>query len=381
MTRFAVAFACLLALAASLTARAEDRAAPAAEDKPLIQIAILLDTSGSMDGLIDQARTHLWKIVNELATSRRDGRIPRLEVALYEYGKSSLSQESGWIRQIVPLSTDLDRISEELFKLTTNGGQEYCGRVIHAATTQLAWSASPRDYRAIFIAGNEPFTQGDYNYADACRAAIARGIIVNTIHCGDHATGVQGKWLDGAQLADGSYSAIDQNQRTVHIDAPQDVELVELNGRLNRTYVAFGSAAPAAAARQEAQDAAASKLSLGVFCERVAAKASGQYRNAQWDLVDAAAQESFDLTTVSDEQLPEELRGKTAPEKQAYVAAKAAERAELQAKIRELSAAREAYIAEERRKLAEGGQASLDEAVVGAVREQLEKKDYTFEKR
>ena len=38
-----------------------------------MQIALLLDTSGSMDGLIDQARTQLWKIVNELALAKRNG--------------------------------------------------------------------------------------------------------------------------------------------------------------------------------------------------------------------------------------------------------------------------------------------------------------------
>ena len=38
--------------------------------------------------------------------------------------------------------------------------------------------------RSIFIAGNEPFTQGPVNYAESCKAAITKGIIVNTIHCG-----------------------------------------------------------------------------------------------------------------------------------------------------------------------------------------------------
>ena len=104
---------------------------------PRVEIAILLDTSGSMQGLLDQAKARLWDIVNTLATARKHGSIPDLRVALYEYGKSSLSTESGWIREIVPLSDDLDRISTELFALTTNGGNEFCGMAISRALQEL----------------------------------------------------------------------------------------------------------------------------------------------------------------------------------------------------------------------------------------------------
>src|SRR3989304_8235899 len=92
-----------------------------------VQLAILLDTSNSMDGLIEQAKTQLWKIVNEMARSKRDGENINLYVALYEYGNDGLSAEEGHVRLISPLTNDLDKISEELFKLRTNGGSEYCG--------------------------------------------------------------------------------------------------------------------------------------------------------------------------------------------------------------------------------------------------------------
>src|SRR4051812_46021230 len=127
-----------------------DEAAP----RPLIQMAILLDTSSSMDGLIDQTRSQLWTIVNEFITATRAGKKPELQVALYEYGKPTLGAESGFIRQIVPLTTDLDKISQELFALKTNGGDEYCGWVIRTAVDQLAWSKAAQDLKVIFIAGN-----------------------------------------------------------------------------------------------------------------------------------------------------------------------------------------------------------------------------------
>ena len=132
--------------------------------KPKVQLAILLDTSGSMDGLIDQARTQLWTIVNEFAFMKRAGQEPELEVALYEYGNSSIAADEGYIRQVLAFTMDLDKVSEELFKLTTNGGSEFCGHAIKSAVEGLKWSEVADDYKAIFIAGNEPFTQGGVEY-------------------------------------------------------------------------------------------------------------------------------------------------------------------------------------------------------------------------
>jgi hypothetical protein len=110
----------------------------AADSAATMQIALLLDASNSMDGLISQAKSQLWKIVNEMSLSKKNGATPLLQVALYEYGKDALPAGEGYIRQIAGLTTDLDRISEELFKLTTNGGSEFCGQVIKRATEELA---------------------------------------------------------------------------------------------------------------------------------------------------------------------------------------------------------------------------------------------------
>ena len=175
---------------------------PMIEEKPLVQMAILLDTSGSMSGLIDQARAELWAIVNEFIFAKRNGKAPELQVALYEYGKSSLPGTEGYIRMIGPFTTDLDKVSEELFALSTNGGSEYCGWVIKEATQALEWSSSPDDLKVIFIAGNEPFTQGPVDYRQACKATVSKGIVVNTIHCGPERTGIDDKWKDGALLAE-----------------------------------------------------------------------------------------------------------------------------------------------------------------------------------
>ena len=128
--------------------------------KQFIKVAILLDTSNSMDGLIDQAKAQLWEIVNELSYARCDNDRPNLQISIYEYGNDNISSYQGHIRQVLPFSDDLDEISKQLFSLTTRGGNEYCGQVIQTSLDQLKWGNNPDDLKLIFIAGNEPFTQG-----------------------------------------------------------------------------------------------------------------------------------------------------------------------------------------------------------------------------
>jgi hypothetical protein len=350
-------------------------AVPPQADKPRVQMAILLDTSGSMSGLIDQARTELWSIVNEFIAAEQNGRKPEVQVALYEYGNNRLSPQSGWIRQIVPLTTDLDKISEELFALTTNGGEEYCGWVIREATERLAWSTSPRDLKVIFIAGNEPFTQGPVSYRDTCKAAVTKGIIVNTIHCGSEQEAIDGKWKDGAVLADGRHLNIDQNRRVAHVAAPQDKEIAELGVRLNQTYIPYGQAGAVAQERQSAQDNNAARNSPSAAVQRAVTKSSFNYLNTSWDLVDAVQAKQVDIQNVKAEDLPQDMQKLNAEQRTAYVNAKARERTEIQTRIQQLNVRRNEYVAREAGKQ-QGG--TLGTAIQQAIHEQAAKKNYTF---
>jgi G:T/U-mismatch repair DNA glycosylase len=377
LTKTAIA---LLATACISFALAKEQGGrPDKTKKPLVQIAILLDTSGSMEGLIEQAKSQLWRIVNEFAKAKQEGVTPEVQVALYEYGKSSLSQSSGWVRRIQPLTTDLDKISEELFALRTNGGDEYCGWVIKDAVNDLAWSSASDVYKAIFIAGNEPFTQGPVNYADSCKAAITKGIIVNTIHCGAEREGINTKWMDGANLADGKYLVIDQNRAVVSIEAPQDKEIAKLGVELNKTYLAYGVEGRSGAGRQVSQDAAVATLApaSGAVAQRAVAKASANYRNSSWDLVDAVKEQKADLTQLKSEELPAEMQKLQPAERQAYVETKSKERAEMQSKINELNKEREKYVAARLKETA--GTNTLDAVVIAAVREQSAKRNFKFE--
>jgi hypothetical protein len=347
---------------------------------PSVQIALLLDTSNSMDGLIDQAKSQLWSVVNEFIRARRDGRPPVVQVALYEYGNDNLPASEGFVRQVVPLTDDLDTVSEKLFALRTRGGQEYCGQVIRDAVRQLTWSTTGGVYKAIFIAGNEPFTQGPVDYRTACRSAIEAGIIVNTIHCGDATQGENSGWKDGAVLADGRYMSIDHNRSIVAIPAPQDGEIARLGTALNSTYIPYGMMGVEGQARQAVQDANAVAVSVNAVVSRNVSKGSATlYCNDVWDLVDAIKTGRCKLDDLKDEDLNEDFRKLSKPERRAFVERATKQREEIQKQILDLNRRREAFLAEEARKQAGPGGETLDSAILKAVREQAVRANIKFE--
>lgn len=370
----------LLALGSALflnSASAQEKNVPD-EGQAKVQIAILLDTSGSMSGLIEQTKTQLWKVVNTFIGAKQNGQVPFVEVALYEYGSGPAPH---YLRAIQPLTRDLDQISEDLFSLKTQGGTEYCGAVISKATTELKWDDSPDVYKAIFIAGNEPFTQGPVNPEEACKSAISKGIIVNTIHCGEEQVGIGGGWKSGALLADGSFLVIDQNAAVVHIETPQDAKIVALNDKLNKTYIAYGKAGNLKQEAQTAQDGNANRnKSSGAGVQRAVAKASQNYWNASWDLVDRSTEKDFDWAQVKKEDLPEEMKELDLEARKKYVADKAAERLKVQKEIQALNEARSKFVAGKRRENTAGGEDTLDIAVTKTVRDQATKKGYQFAK-
>ena len=367
----ALLLAALLAVPAVTQAATEAKAKPEA---PRIQMAILLDTSNSMDGLIDQAKSQLWKIVNELARMKKNGATADLRVALFEYGKSSLPAGEGYIRMITPLTADLDKISEELFALRTNGGDEYCGQVIQSAVNGLQWAPGGDGMKLIFIAGNEPFTQGAVDYRASCRAAAAKGISVTTIFCGSDQEGVATGWKDGADVGGGRYLSIDQELKVAAVTAPQDAEIVKAGEELNRTYVAYGAEGKKGVERQKAQDANAASVNAEAPAQRAMAKASAAYRNTGWDLVDAEESGAVKVEEMKAEDLPENMRSMTPAERRAYIDQMKAQRAALKAKIRKLQAERDKYVAAEMKK--QSGEATLDNALLKAVHEVAGKRGF-----
>jgi len=343
-------------------------------NKQYIKVALLLDTSNSMDGLIDQAKAQLWEIVNELSYAKCGNERPNLQIALYEYGNDRLSEAKGFIRQILGFSEDLDEISKELFSLTTNGGSEYCGQVIQTSLDELKWGANADDLKLVFIAGNEPFTQGQVHYKDASTNANEKDVTINTIFCGDYQQGIGSYWKEGADLTRGDYMAINHNQATVHIASPYDDAILLLNRKLNKTYVSYGSVGRAKLALQAEQDKKAQGYSSANAVSRTVSKSSHLYKNSSWDLVDAIETEEVIVEDLDNDVLPSELKGKSAKEIKDYVSTKQKERSEIQKEIQKLNEKRRLYIAEKRKEKENG----LESAMINAIKSQAKQKNYNW---
>ncbi len=341
-----------------------------------IQVALLLDTSNSMDGLIDQAKAQLWEIVNELSYAKCGHNKIKLQIALYEYGNDGLPSREGFIRQVLPFSEDLDEISKELFALTTNGGNEYCGKVINTSINQLDWKKNNDHLKLIFIAGNEPFTQGPVNYKDSATDALEKDISINTIFCGNYGQGIDTMWKHGADITHGEYTAIDHNRETVHISTPYDDIILKLNQKLNETYIYYGNKGSQKRSLQAEQDSNARSYSPANAVSRAVSKSSGFYKNKSWDLIDAAEDEAFEIEEVAKEELPKDLKGKSNTELKKYIAEKSTARKEIQQKIQKLNKKRVEYIKNNRKK----DDTNLEAALLNAIKKQGKEKSFSWEK-
>jgi hypothetical protein len=343
---------------------------------PTVQIGILLDTSGSMSGLINQAKDQLWKIVNEVAKANKHNQDVTIQVGLFEYGKSSLPRYEGYLQMLAPFTSDLDTISEELFRLRTNGGEEYAGKVILEAVNRFAWSHHGDDLKILIIAGNEGFSQGDVPYRKAIQKARRNGIIVNTIFCGDRREGIRTGWSDGARIGQGKYFNINHNNRRLYIPSPYDDQIIALGRKINQTYMNYGAKRErlAKVANRRRQDTNSLTLSKASYIERNIVKSKKQYAQASSDMVSAYMKNEKSLGKIAQEYLPDALKGKSQSEIKKIVEKKKKERVSFQSEIKKLEAQRAKFLAEKSKK----GQNNLGTAIIKSIRKQAVEKGFVF---
>jgi hypothetical protein len=337
-----------------------------------IRVALLLDTSSSMSGLIEQTKSQLWNILNELNTYTILGETPKILISLYEYGKTPLGTESGYIKQLSAFTGDMDRISELLFSLNTNGGDEYCGQVMYRSLHDLNWGANSNDLKLIYIAGNESFAQGSYRYQDVCANAKELGITINTIYCGDEREGINLAWFDGARIGGGEYMYINHNSATKYYSSPYDKTISELSTKLNHTYIPIGTKGKEAKLNQGRQDMNATSYSTSNAVDRANYKVSKNYSNTNWDLVDAY---KVDVSILKEKKkLPKDMQNLSDHEIVKIIEAKEKERASIKDQIVKLNVKRAEHIQEEKAKDPENS--DLQNSIIKSVNKVAKDKKY-----
>lgn len=373
MRKWLTAMSAAALLAMGVMASPQAAAAPAEPAGKNIDVCICLDVSGSMNGLIDSAKTKLWAIVNDLAKVKPT---PNLRVALYSYGHDRYDKARGWVKLDQEFTTDLDLVYQKLNALTISGGTELVARVCNYAIDELKWTEDKKALKMIFVCGNEPADQDkEIKLEDVAQKALKKDIIINTIYCEYRQPQEAKLWKEFADMAEGKFASIDQNKGTVVVATPHDKELADLSAKLNNTYIAYGKDGKAKAENQKEQDKNAAQAGAPAAADRALSKGGGLYRNAHWDLVDKIKEDpNFDITKIPEDELCDELKKMKPEERVKFVKDKLAEREALQKQIAELGKKRNEYIAEEMRKNPSQADKAFDEAVRKALREQAGKK-------
>jgi len=367
----------LLAVSAAAQEDGVDLAAdPYYPDRPwqAVDLAIILDTSDSMENLIEAARLSLWDIVNEL--NRAEPK-PELRVAVLAYGNRGYDRKSGWVRVETDFTTDLDSVSERLFELTTDGGTEYVSRALETAVEKLSWVPSHDALKFIFVAGNEPADQDpEVDYRDAGALAADQGISVTAIFCGNPNQDQAQTWRELALRSDGRFVAIDNRSAAVRVQTPYDDELARLSEQLTKTFIPLGEAGRSRQQSLERQDANAARLSPAAAAGRARTKADPSY-SAGWELI-SVLDGGKALSEIDERDLPEELRRISVEEREAYIAEQRTLRAQLQREIAELSAERRRDIIEQVEAKGIDTSKTFDTAVREAIRSEAEGRGYVI---
>lgn len=366
-------------------------AKPADGRQPEIEVVFVLDTTGSMSGLIAAAKDKVWAIANTLATAKPT---PVIRFGLIGYRDKG----DDYVTRHFQLSDDLDTAYTDLFDYEAQGGgdtPEAVNRALNEAITQIKWSPDPHIFRVIYLVGDCPpheNEEGEVPYIESCKLALERDIVINTIQCGSHAETTP-IWKEIAKLAHGEFSQIAQSGGLVVMETPFDEELAELSAKRDATRVWFGSeeelarqttriqanaavveeSTPAQKARRGVYNAAGSGVDNFY---NAPAPISGKDEDKVKELVLTIIDGKFDDSNADQVKLlPAEWKELTPEQRQAKAKEIAAERDALAKKIKELNEKRQAYIKEELKKRGEETP-ELDKALFDSITEQAGEKGF-----
>ena len=348
--------------------------------KPRVDVVFVLDTTGSMDGLIQTAKEKIWSIATTMASAQQT---PEIRIGLVAYRDRNDAYET----RVVDLSGDLDSVYATLMDFAAEGGgdtPESVNKALYDAVHNMSWSQSDNAYQVIFLVGDAP-PHMDYNevrYPEIVASALNKGIVINTIQCGEISTTIE-PWTQIASLGQGNFFQVEQAGGAVAYNTPFDEQIADLSAKLDDTRLYYGSAEEkdkmhrkvAATVKLNEGASIASRARRGSFNASAAGRTNLLGEN---ELVDAIASGSVDLDDIEKDALPEPMAVMAPEEQLSYVVGLANERADLQLQIQELSEDRDGYLA---KKVEEAGglRSSLDQKIYDTVKEQAGKIGLEYE--
>ena len=364
-----------LSLALCLPALAQVAKKPAQPAKPQIEVCFVLDTTGSMGGLIKGAKMKIWSIANEMATAKPT---PDIKFGLIGYR----DRREAYVTKVYDLTDDIDAIYDHLQKFQAQGGgdtPESVNQALNEAVTKMSWSKSRDVLKIIFVVGDAPphmDYKEDVKYADSCVLAMKKDLIINTIQCGSMAQTTP-VWQDIARKSEGQFVQIGQTGNMVAIATPFDKDIAKLNRDLGGTVIAYGSARYRSGvakklATAESAPAPASADRLALLSK------SGKVVTGKGDLLKDLDDESVELEDVKEEELPDELKKVAPAKRKEYIAGKSRERKAIQEKLGKLLKQRDDFLKAEMKKRS-GKRDAFDAQVATMIRKQAKRKGISYD--
>ena len=340
-----------------------------------IQVVFVLDTTGSMSGLISTAKQKIWSIASSMASAQN---APEIEIGLVAYR----DRGDAYVTRVTDLSADLDSVYATLMDFQADGGgdtPESVNAALSAAIDQISWDQNQNTYQVVFLVGDAPPHMdypGEQQFPALARRAASRNIVLNAIRCGNNDNTAQ-HWQQIASLGHGSYFTVDQDAQALAIATPFDDELAKLSAQLDETRLTFGDDKTLAAAK--AKVAATEKVhvtaSVATRARRASfnALASGKKNlYGENDLIDAISTGEVTMADVDEASLPEPLRDMTVAQRQEIVEAKQEARSKLDGRIQKLVTKRSDYISAKAAVIPEAEE-SLEYQIFETVKEQAAK--------
>lgn len=361
--RLAAAFACSILFSAQSSA------------KPVVEVAFVLDTTGSMASLIEGAKRKIWSIATAIADANPDAEIRMGLVAYRDIGDDYVTKKFA-------LTTDIQDLYANLLEFKARGGGDWpesVNEALHEAVTKLDWSFGPQACRIVFLVGDAPphmdYAQ-DMKYPAVMALARSKGIVVNAVQAGG-ARDTERVWREIAQMGNGRYIPIPQDGgQIVVIETPYDVEIIELQRRINGTVIPYGPQSRQSRIEEKTKQVAAAQVASGsdmasYLSKRARTASAAEAVTGEGDLVADVAAGRQKLSTVKDDELPDSLRRIAPAERQAEIDRRMSERKALNQRMSELVAKRDAYAAEQRKKAPQRTTDSFDRAVEETLRAQV----------
>lgn len=353
-------------------------------EKPRIEVCFVLDTTGSMGGLIAGAKEKIWSMANEIISANPT---PEVCIGLIAYRDKT----DAYTTKVYPLSNDIDDIYAKLMAFKAQGGgdtPESVNQALNEGVTKMKWSKDKNVLKVIFLVGDAPphmdYKQ-DVKYLDSCKLAMKKDLIINTIQCGNMVATTP-IWQEIARSAEGKFARILQGGGVMAIATPFDKEIAACNAKLGHTVCVYGNA--------RAQRFAASKVTLAESAPAAAAADRLEYLSKAkkegfalsevisggGDLVDLLANKKIKIEDIEEKKLPENVRKMDKKERGVYFTKQIADRKKLQTELSGLLKKRSKFVVAKKAELKKAGKGDgFDEKVSGFIREQAAKKGFRYE--